>query len=173
MTPTPKPPDMPVVSLRKFVDIIPNHFCRDQSMPIMNINTIAIKIPGNDPFKNSPKATICPNEAPKHLAQNGINLPLYAKQRSGIPWHPRYIYWPTDHIWPQRTQCLFSLLEPFAPHNNPSGPARIAPQHAGPARNPSFWIEISIDPHLGHLIRSSLWIFLKTKPQEHRPSPLT
>jgi len=56
------------------------------------ISNIATVVVGNDPNINSKKEAICPMLHPKHLEQNGIGFPFKEKQRSGILWHPKFIF---------------------------------------------------------------------------------
>ena len=64
----------------------------DQSIAKGIINNMATEVVGNTPKINNAKETTCPILHPRHLEQNGIGFPLKEKQRSGILWHPRFIF---------------------------------------------------------------------------------
>ena len=89
--PRPKPPRMPVTNRRLLFDAIPPHLWSDQSTPIAATKMSEVAVAGRDEAMKRIKAAMCPIEAPKQRAQNGIGLPRYVKHRSGMPWQPRCI----------------------------------------------------------------------------------
>lgn len=92
MPPTPRPPSIPVISLRVLVDIKISRYCKVQSVSIMRRKKIHINELGNAPKKSRVIDRTCPIAAPRHLAQNGIGSLLILKHLSGIPWQPRLIF---------------------------------------------------------------------------------
>ncbi len=83
MLPTPIPPITPDKNLLEFVDIIPNHFWKDQSRKIINIKNTHKPSGGSKLKQNNINENTCPTLAPKQRAQNGIGLPRNVKLLSG------------------------------------------------------------------------------------------